>query len=108
MRSDGIRLIEPYLGANGALTGSARRFEEARVRREELARTVEVERLQEKIAQRRRRTEAQIEALNAELEADEIELTRVVEQESVYLTQLRSDAAEMAASRKTQSGGAKA
>lgn len=108
MRSDGIRLIEPYLGANGALTGSARRFEEARVRREELARTAEVERLQEKIAQRRRRTEAQIEALNAELEADEIELTRVVEQESVYLTQLRSDAAEMATSRRTESGGAKA
>jgi len=67
-----------------------------------------VERLQEKIAQRRRRTEAQIEALNAELEADEIELTRVVEQESIYLTQLRSDAAEMATSRRTESGGAKA
>ena len=31
--SDGISLIEPFLGQNGAVTGSARRFEEARARR---------------------------------------------------------------------------
>ncbi|MBB5711496.1 circadian clock protein KaiC [Sphingomonas xinjiangensis] len=102
MSSDGIRLIEPYLGESGALTGSARRFEEARTRRAEVARAADITRLQEKIAQRRRRTEAQIEALNAELEADEIELKSIVVQENAYLDQARTDALEMAASRGTR------
>ncbi|UYY59783.1 circadian clock protein KaiC [Sphingomonas sp. S2-65] len=99
MSASGIRLIEPYLGAAGALTGSSRRYEEARTRREEAVRTAEIARLQEKIAQRRRRTEAQIEVLTAELEADEIELKSIVDQENSYLTQVKVDAAEMAASR---------
>jgi circadian clock protein KaiC len=99
MRGDGIHLIEPYLGENGALTGSARRFEEARTRREEVTRAAEVERLQEKIAHRRRRTEAQIEALQADLQSDEVELKAIIDQERAYLAQAAVDAARMAASR---------
>ncbi len=99
MSDDGIRLIQPYLGENGALTGSARRFEEARLRRGEVARRAEIERLQEKIAQRRRRTEAQIDALNAELQADEIELKSIVDQETAYLDQIDRDEKAMAAGR---------
>jgi circadian clock protein KaiC len=95
----GIRLVEPYLGENGALTGSARRFEEARVRREEVLRRAEVERVQERIAERRRRTEAQIAALEAELRADEIELKSVMETETTFRAQAAADAAEMAAGR---------
>ena len=38
MSDSGIMLVEPYLGENGALTGSARRFEESRARRAELDR----------------------------------------------------------------------
>ena len=100
MNDAGIRLIAPYLGANGALTGSARRFEEARVRREEVTRQGEVARLQEKIEHRRRRAQAQIEALQADLEADELELTSIVERESAYRDQARLDEENMAASRR--------
>ena len=100
MSSEGIRLIEPYLGENGALTGSARRFEEAKTRREEVVRVAEVDRLQERIATRRRKAEAEIEALQAELKADEIELKSLIDQETAYLAQAKSDAADMAAGRK--------
>jgi len=99
MSDRGITLRAPYLGENGALTGSARRAEEARMRRDEAARRAEVERLQEKIAQRRRRTEAQIEALRADLQADEAELQTVIEQETTRLNQAQADMADMAASR---------
>lgn len=103
MSDQGISLIPPHLGENGALTGSARRFAEARARREEVTRRSEFDRLQEKIAQRRRRTQAQIEALNAELEADELELRSLDDQEAALRVQAQADEAEMAASR---AGGA--
>jgi circadian clock protein KaiC len=95
MRKDGIHLIEPYLGENGALTGSARRYEEARGRREELKRQAEAERVQEKIQERRRRTEAQIAALQAELRADEIELRSYVDEEAAYVEQVAIDLTAM-------------
>lgn len=104
MSDSGIRLIEPYLGEDGALTGSARKTAEARARRSEVSRRAEVARLQEKIAQRRRRAQAQIEALQAELEADEIELKSIVDEETAFLIQADLDAAEMSASRRK--GGA--
>ncbi|RST31250.1 circadian clock protein KaiC [Sphingomonas ginkgonis] len=102
MSDDGIRLIEPFLGENGALTGSARRFEEARIRRDETVRLAERVRQEERIEQRRRKARAQIEALEAELRADELELSSLAEQESAYLTQARQDAAAMAAGRAGQ------
>ncbi len=99
MSDTGIRLKDPYLGESGALTGSARRVEEARTRRAELTRQAEVARLQERIAQRRSRTQAQIEALEADLRADEFELKSIIEQETSLQAQARTDAAEIAASR---------
>ncbi|RYE88850.1 MAG: circadian clock protein KaiC, partial [Oxalobacteraceae bacterium] len=53
MSSEGIRLLEPYLGEHGALTGSARRAEEARVRRDEVRRRAEVDLAQRQVDQRR-------------------------------------------------------
>lgn len=100
MSDKGIRLIEPYLGEDGALTGSARRFAEAKTKRDEVARTAEVARLREKVEQRRRKTQAQIEALQAELHADEIELKGIIDQETTYLAQAKIDAASMAAGRR--------
>lgn len=99
MTDKGIRLVEPFLGENGALTGSARRFEEARLKRDEVTRTAEIARLQDKIAQRRRRAQAQIEALQADLQADEIELKSIVDHEAAYLAQARQDALDMAEGR---------
>ncbi|MBV9527578.1 MAG: hypothetical protein JOZ79_04320, partial [Sphingomonas sp.] len=51
--------------------------------------------------QRRRKARAEIEALEAELLADEVELKSIVDQETAYLQQSRDDAAEMAAGRRT-------
>ncbi|SKA34443.1 circadian clock protein KaiC [Consotaella salsifontis] len=102
MSSSGIRLLPPYLGETGALTGSARRFEEAKTRRAEVARLADVERNKAMIETRRRKAKAQIEALQAELDADDLELDMVSKAATEYLRQAATDAHEMDVSR---SGG---
>jgi circadian clock protein KaiC len=99
MSTNGIRLIQPYLGDGVALTGSARRSEESRVRRDEIRRKSEVSHLQEQISHRRRRARAQMEALKAELDADEVELQRLIDSEADYLRQAGADASAIAKSR---------
>jgi circadian clock protein KaiC len=99
MTDSGIRLLPPYLGESGALTGSARRSEEAKDRRAEAERRAAAARLEEQIAQRRRRAMVQIEALNADLAADEAELQRLKQAEAAALKQSEIDAQAMAASR---------
>jgi circadian clock protein KaiC len=99
MTNNGIRLIPPFIGEGTALTGAARRTVEARGRREEIRRKSEVSRLQEQIEHRRRRTQAQMEALKAELDADEVELKRMIDAEADYLRQAGADASAMAKGR---------
>jgi len=100
MSSNGIRLLPPYLGESGALTGSARRVEEARVRRGEVERLLRVEALRQQIEQRRRKAEAEIAVLRAEVEADEAELRRMTAAEDDYMLAAQSDLAELTASRR--------
>lgn len=96
MSNDGIHLLAPYLGEGGALTGSARRAEEAKERRAESERRTEVARLQDQIEQRRRRALAQIEALKADLAVDEAELQRLTQAEASFRAQSERDVTEMA------------
>lgn len=96
----GISLIPPFLGEEGALTGTARRVEEARKRREEHERLQAVARAQDQIEVRRRRAQAQIEALQAELRADDIELARLLGEEEQRLRQLAQDRDVIAESRR--------
>lgn len=100
MSNEGIHLIEPYLGEAGALTGSARRAEEARIRRAEEARKAELDATQQTIEHRRRRTLAQIEALKADLAADEIEISRLIGGEKKLQEMREQDALEMRKSRR--------
>lgn len=100
MSRTGLHLLEPYLGEGGALTGSARRNEEARARRAETDRQAEVARVQDQVTQRRRRALAQIEALQADIDADEAELKRLVRAEEVYRQQSLDDSAAMARGRR--------
>lgn len=100
MDNAGIRLLPPYLGETGALTGSARRFEEAKTRRLEVDRLAAVERNQALIETRRRKAKAQIEALQAELDADDLELAMAAKAASEYLRQAATDAHEMDISRR--------
>ncbi|MEL5879086.1 circadian clock protein KaiC [Cereibacter sphaeroides] len=99
MSDRGISLLPPHLGEGGALTGTARKAEEARLRRAEVERQTELGRLQQQIEQRRRRARAQIEALEAELQAEEIALKALVEGESAHERQRLADADTMARSR---------
>ncbi len=100
MGSNGISLIPPYLGGGQALTGSARRAQEAQDRRAELQRHVEMQRQTDRIEKRREKARAEIAALQADLEADEIELSRIRVDEETYVAQAESDLAAMEQSRR--------
>ncbi|WP_043359474.1 circadian clock protein KaiC [Belnapia sp. F-4-1] len=102
MTDHGISLIRPYLGEQGALTGSARRAEEARLRREQAQRRLDAEVVEQRLEQRRRRTLAQIDALRAELEAEELEFRSVAEGRRRFDAQAQSDRLAMAKSRRAQ------
>ncbi len=101
MSKDGIRLLAPYIGDGRALTGTLRQSEEAKARRSEVERKAEVARRAELLKQKRRKVMAQIEALQAELESDEAELTTVQDAEAAYLNQAASDRAAMEKSRRS-------
>lgn len=100
MSNAGISLVPPYLGEQGALTGTARIAEEGRNKREELRRRAEVAALTERIDFRRQKAAAQIEALQAELASDELELKRIRDLEESYLQQREADLRRMEKSRK--------
>jgi circadian clock protein KaiC len=75
--SDGIHLIEPYIGPEGVLTGTLRKSQEAREEAEKLLRVQETQRIQCDLDRRRRLLENQIEALRLEYEVEE-EKTRLL------------------------------
>jgi circadian clock protein KaiC len=107
MSDNGIQLVPPYLGEAGALTGSARKAEEARKRREELARTAEVGRRRAAAEQRRRKLMADIEELKAELSAAELDLGSMAAEEQAYQVQASSDLEVMKTSRRGAQSGTK-
>ena len=74
MSGSGIGLIEPYIGPEGVLTGSARLAQAAREQAARLRRRQEAERRQRDLARRREVTERQIAELRAALEAEEEEI----------------------------------
>ncbi|MEJ1160598.1 circadian clock protein KaiC [Prosthecomicrobium sp. N25] len=100
MSDEGIRLLPPYVGDGRALTGTSRRIEENRQRRAEAERRALSAKTLGLIEQRRRKVRAQIEALQAELDADEIELNSMLGQEEAYLAQIVEDEEEIRASRR--------
>jgi circadian clock protein KaiC len=66
-----------------------------------MQRKADVLRAQQQIQQKRRRAKAQIEALQAELDADEIGLKAMTQDEEDYLRQAADDKSEMERSRKS-------
>ena len=101
MSHEGIKLVPPYLGESGALTGSARKNEESKSRRAEVRRRADILRAQQQLEQKRRRAKAQMEALQAELDADEIELNAITQNEEEFLRRTTDDKLEMERSRKS-------
>jgi circadian clock protein KaiC len=98
--SNGIKLVEAYLGRDGALTGTARLAQEARDREEAAARQEQEEQLRSQLERRRLAVEAQIRALQQELAAEEGELRRVLAQSKERKQSRDAERKAMTASRR--------
>ena len=105
--SNGVKLVEAYLGPAGVLTGSARLAQEAQeIATAELSRR-ELERKELALAHRRKAMEAQIEAVRAAFHAEEEEFRRFVATEKIRLGQIKIDRDAMARSRRVTARPAK-
>jgi circadian clock protein KaiC len=100
--SKGVRIIPAYLGAGVVLTGSARLNQEGKDRAEAQAAREEMERNRLVLEHRRKATEAQIEALRAQLRTEEEEFARVAANAKVRSEALESARAANAQSRKVR------
>jgi circadian clock protein KaiC len=97
---EGIQLVEVYLGAEGTLTGAARLAQEAREAAAAMARQQEIERRRRELERKRQALEARIASLRLELEAEELETDRSIDQEEAKDRQLLEDRKRMAIARK--------
>ncbi len=95
----GIVLIDPYVGSNGVLTGTARLAQEAREREAEIARVQMTERRRREVARKRLAIERQIAELRAVLEAEEAEISTLIEEEEGRETALDAERVVMAVKR---------
>jgi len=95
----GIDIRDVYVGPQGVLTGSARLAQEARERAEKMARQVAIGSRQRQLTRKRAALEAQIAALKAEFDAEEVEVGRVLAQENQLVKQLQMDEVAMGRSR---------
>jgi circadian clock protein KaiC len=98
----GIRLIEPYVGPSGVLTGAARLAQEALERDEQASRTHATERHRREFERRRSATERQIAGMRATLAAEETEVEMLLAQEEARETAYRADRHAMASKRGAQ------
>jgi circadian clock protein KaiC len=95
----GIRLIEPYVGPEGVLTGAARQAQEARELSDAILRKQTSGRRNRDLDRRRASIERQIAELVAGLEADESEVQMLGHQEAGREEALQADRVAMAAKR---------
>ncbi len=99
MGPSGIDLIEPYIGPEGVLTGTARLTQAAREAAAKLRRRQEAERQQRDLARRRETLERQIMEMRAALLAEEHEAGLLLQQEDLRETTLERDQAAVAVRR---------
>jgi circadian clock protein KaiC len=95
----GVELRKVYLGDAGLLTGSARVTQEAKDASAALLARQEIERKQFLLERKRKALDAQIAALQLELDTEEQESRRLIAQEEVKLKKWEQDQSEMARSR---------
>jgi len=96
----GIGLVDVYLGPGGVFTGSARYAQEAKEKAEALARKQEIERKQRELELKRKVMETRIASLQAEFEAEEEELKRMINEAKQREEALVQDRETMARLRK--------
>jgi circadian clock protein KaiC len=102
--SRGVELVDVYDGPQGVLTGAARATREAEERAARLTRAQEVERQRRNMVRRQQAIEAQIAALQADLEAELAESARVIGESEELEQQLSNERAAMARHRRADQG----
>jgi circadian clock protein KaiC len=76
--SDGVRILDPYLGPDGVLTGTARQTQEAREQAAMVDRPRDIERIKIALDGKRKAMEAQVLALQVQHEAEATAFEREV------------------------------
>jgi circadian clock protein KaiC len=99
LTGEGIKLVAPYIGPDGVLTGAARQAQEARERYDATLRSQATGRRVRELDRRRASIERQIAELRAGLEAEEAETEMLGSQEAGREELLLADRAAMAAKR---------
>ncbi len=100
LSSNGIELVDVYLGSAGMLTGSARAAQEAIERDAAMRRGNERERKMAALERKRQVMEARIAALRAEFEADETETHQALVVQAEEEQRILADRSDMSRSRK--------
>ncbi|HWD41683.1 MAG TPA: circadian clock protein KaiC [Fimbriimonas sp.] len=96
---NGVHLRNVYLGPEGVLTGSARVAQEARERERQALAKESYERQRALSERKKRALEAQIAALQAEIDAEDLLATSEARDEDARLTRSKDDLQEMLSSR---------
>jgi circadian clock protein KaiC len=99
LTDSGIKLIDPYVGPRGVLTGAARLAQEAQERDEHSLRMQATERRRRELDRRRAGVERQIAEMRAALDAEESEVAMLLRQEDARESAFTSDRAAMASKR---------
>ena len=86
LSDQGIEMLPVYVGPEGVLTGTARVAQEAREKEAEQARQDQIATRRRVLERRRISVERQIAELQAELESEEAEVSRIAEQDEVHAT----------------------
>jgi circadian clock protein KaiC len=105
LTSDGIKLVDVYLGPEGVLTGSSRQAQEAKESAATLLEQQELQRKQRDLQRKREAMEAQIAAMRASFEAEEQEALKEIDQEQGREEIRRQNRLQMAISRKANGAG---
>lgn len=96
----GIGLVDVYIGPGGVLTGGARATQEAQEKAEALLQQEEIERWQASLERKRQAMEAQVAALRANFEAEELETKKAVTQAKLRQKTLEESQKRMGKRRK--------
>jgi circadian clock protein KaiC len=101
LTSKGVKLIQPYLGPEGVLTGSSRVAQEAKESAAMIQRREEAGRKRRAIERRMQTLDAEIAALRLEIGAENDELERIAGEETRWQQQIATNRTTMALSRKS-------
>ncbi|HZF08295.1 MAG TPA: circadian clock protein KaiC [Thermoanaerobaculia bacterium] len=95
----GIELVDVYLGPEGVLTGSARRYQEAREQSDSLVREQEIERRRRELDLKRQALEARVATLRTEFKMEEEQLERLLAEEGTSRERQAKERADITRSR---------